>query len=357
MTEDVDLLQLHHSLVLAKTRRGYCAPNPSVGAVIVNEGEIIARGCHLAAGAPHAEIDALNKVTSIDLSHATLYVTLEPCCHFGKTPPCTDAIIKSGIKRVIYGYRDPNPIVAGKGEAALRAAGIICEHVFTPEITAFYESYSHWHKTSKPFVTAKIALSLDGKIAGKESARIQITGEGLKVFTHNCRSISDAILTSAKTIIQDDPLLNVRNEDEITAKPLYILDSELNLPLDAKIFKTAKSIALFHAKNITEERKQALTHLGARCIEVESNKQGLDLNQVLSTIGQDGIHDLWIEAGGECFSAFATQKLLQRAYIYVAPKWIGEGKTAFPQDFSLDTSACQLQWQQVGTDVLCEIHW
>jgi diaminohydroxyphosphoribosylaminopyrimidine deaminase/5-amino-6-(5-phosphoribosylamino)uracil reductase len=351
-----DLIYLNQALNLAKIRRGFCSPNPSVGAVITLENKILATGYHLACGSPHAEIDALKKL-SMHAPGATIYITLEPCCHWGKTPPCTDALIQAGIKRVVYSYADPNPKVAGKGVLALQEQGIHCDHVPLPEITAFYASYHHWLQTKTPFITAKIALTLDGKIAGKLGERIQITGQALQEFTHALRKTADAILTTVKTILHDDPQLNARTANEIIAKPIYILDSKLDFPQAATLLKTAKSLTLFHATDANPIRQQALIEQGIRCIAIDKNKDGLDLKQVIHLIGQDGIHDLWIEAGGKCFSAFATQQLLQRAFIYIAPRCLGEGQAAFENNFSLNLTNTKIHWQQFGNDVLCDIHW
>lgn len=347
-------LFLRQALELATIQRGFCSPNPSVGAIIVNDaGDILATGYHLGAGHAHAEVDALKKLNG-KAKDATIYITLEPCCHFGRTPPCTDAIIQSGIKKVIYGYRDPNPIVSGKSAAILAAKNILCEHVAIPEITEFYNSYRHWHLTQKPFVTAKIALSLDGKIAQQNGDPTQITGPALKELTYQYRKKSDAILTTAKTINFDNPQLNVRG-DKTIAKPIYILDRELKISLDAKIFSTAKSVTLFHAKNVDKQKLDQFIQQNIRCVAVEEEQNKLNLTAVIEQIGKDGIHDLWIEAGGTCFAAFAKQKLLQKMLIYVAPRWFGVGQKAFDNDFSLDISQSTISWQQVGNDVVCEI--
>lgn len=347
---------LLEALELAKIRRGFCAPNPSVGAVIVKNNEIIAKGYHLGVGSMHAEVDALKKLDdSIDLKDAIIYVTLEPCNHWGRTPPCTDAIINSGIKHVVYGYRDPNPVVDGKGQSALDKAGIKSEHIPLPEINEFYESYRHWHTTKKPFITGKIAMTLDGKIAGKNGERIQITGAELNQFTHSCRKNSDAILTTVKTIINDDPLLNARCNNEIIAKNIYILDSQLKFPDNAKIINTAKKITLFHSKNVSETRQNELAEKGINCIVVDLNNDGLDLDQVIKKIGEEGVHDLWVEAGGKCFSAFVNKKLCQKVYIYIAPFTLDEGLKAFTT--CMDFRADKTQWRQVENDVLCEMCW
>ncbi|MCD6039462.1 MAG: ribD [Gammaproteobacteria bacterium] len=347
---------LAQALDLAQIRRGFCSPNPSVGAIVTFEDKILATGYHFACGSPHAEVDALQKL-SMKAEGATLYVTLEPCCYFGKTPPCVDVVVQAGIQRVVYGYCDPNPKVAGQGRLMLEERGIPCEFIPLPEITDFYASYHHWQKKKEPFITAKIALSLDGKIAGKSGEPIQITGGALQAFTHASRKISDAILTTAKTILHDDPQLNARLPHEIIAKPIYILDSELTLPLRATVFKTAKSLTVFHDKKANLERQQPFIDLGVRCIGVDKYAHGLDLNQVIQSIGHDGIHDLWVEAGGHCFSAFVKQGLVQRAFIYVALCWVGDGQFAFGKDFFFDLDASYIRWQQFGRDALCEIRW
>ena len=355
MLQNHDANFLLKALELAHVRRGFCAPNPAVGAVITRDQAIIATGYHEGPGSLHAEIDALNKL-SFDAAHgATIYVTLEPCCHFGRTSPCTDALIQAGIQRVVYGFRDPNPIVSGKGEQALENAGIVVEHISLSEIDAFYQSYQHWHQTKKPFFTAKIALSMDGKIAAKSGAPIAITGAELREYTHICRKQSDAILTTAKTITADDPQMNVRLLNLTIAKPIYILDSTLALSLSAKIFTTAQSITIFHAHDASSQRKDHFIKKGIRCISVDKTTAGLALDQVVAHLGKDGRHDVWLEAGGQCFSAFVTEKLLQRAFIYIAPLWVGKGLTAFADGFNL--AAKNMRWQQYGKDVLCDIHW
>lgn len=345
---------LQNALELAKLHKGSCSPNPSVGAVIVENNKIVASGYHLGPGTSHAEIVALSKLFN-KANDTTIYVTLEPCNHWGMTPPCTNALINAGIKRVVYGYRDPNPIVNGQGDSALKAAGIVTDYKSIPEISAFYESYHHWHMTKKPFITGKIAISLDGKIAGKSGERIQITGESLGEFTHSCRKNSDAILTTINTIINDDPQMNARFNKEVIAKKIYILDSELKTPFNAKIFTTAKDITIFHSKKASKKKQELYKNTGVFCFEVNENADGLDLDQIIRQIGKDGIHDLWVEAGAKCFSSFLNKGLLQKAFVYIAPRILNEGINGFINGF--DFRAHKIHWQQVGNDVLCEIRW
>jgi diaminohydroxyphosphoribosylaminopyrimidine deaminase/5-amino-6-(5-phosphoribosylamino)uracil reductase len=359
--QETDFIHLRQALDLAKIREGFCSPNPSVGALLVDlENKVIATGYHLEAGALHAEVAVIQALTQehqeqIDLIDKTLYVTLEPCCHWGKTPPCTDLIIKSGIKRVVYGYKDPNTMVAGKGALALQAAGIICDYLPLPEIELFYKPYHHWVTTQLPFVTAKIAMTLNGKIAGAQGKPIQITGKEIQKFTHDSRKISDAILTTSATILFDNPQLNVRYENETIAKPIYILDSELNISLSAKIFSTAKSVTIFYSKKHQSDKVALFGEKGARCIPVEQTSQGLSLPHILKCIGEDGIHHLWVEAGGTLFSALWREQLLQQAFFYIAPRWMSEGKTAFPSDFSLTLENQKVEWIPFNEDVLCKV--
>lgn len=350
---------MHSYLLLAleqaQLQQGFCAPNPAVGAVIVNEaGKLLAVGSHQGPGTAHAEVMALNAL-AVSAKNTTLYVTLEPCCHYGRTPPCTDAIIKAGIKKVVYGFRDPNPIVAGKGAAQLLAAGIACEYVALPEIAAFYRGYQHWHAHKTPFVTAKIAMTLNGKIAGTNGERVQITGAELQKVTHKHRKENDAILTSAKTIRADNPLLNVRLSDYAVAKPIYILDRTLDLSPSANILSSAKSITLLHAPICTQEKINFYQQLGVRCIAIESMNNHLNLQQVIAQIGQDGAHHLWVEAGGELTSALLQEQLIQRLLVYVAPRLLVSDKNAFTPQAATFLKSVAITWQQYGDDVLADI--
>lgn len=343
---------LLQALDLAKIRRGFCAPNPAVGAVLAKDQTVIATGYHFASGFPHAEVEVLNQIDQVP-EDATLYVTLEPCCHRNKkTPPCTDLIIQCGIKNVVYSLRDPNPAVAGQGEKLLIDAGIQCTQITLPEIEAFYQSYQHWWHTQTPYITAKLAISLDGKIAGTNGERIDITGTAAQEFTHQQRKLADAILTTAKTIHADDPLLNVRLENETFQKPVYILDSELGISPDANIFNTAEKITIFHKKNISAPK------INARCIPVEHDGKYLNLKEVIHWIGKDGIHDLWVEAGGICFSNFLQQQLLQQAFIYIAPKLLGEhAQAAFHTTSNLFAAVKKVEWQSLDNDVVGKLCW
>ena len=348
---------LKEALVLAQSRRGFCAPNPAVGAVVVKNNKVIGQGRHFAAGSAHAEVEALRGLGD-EARGATLYVTLEPCCHWGKTPPCTELIIKSGIREVYYALRDPNFVVAGKGEQALHHAGIPCHQVELSEITEFYESYVYWLQRGLPKVTAKIAMSLDGKIAGANGKRTLITGEALQHYTHQWRQQSDALLTTINTVIQDDPRLTVRLEGSTIKKPIYVLDSQLQFPLTATLLSTSGRLTILHAANIKNSRKKELTAAGVRCVGVNTDQKGLNLLDMLKIIGEDGVHDLWVEAGGKCFQSLLSQHLLNRAFIYVAPVVLGPDATpAFTGALNIQDGAKEVRWRALGLDALCELSY
>lgn len=355
MVEHSKKFYLIKSLNLAKQRLGFCSPNPAVGAVIVGlDGKVLSYGYHEGPGKPHAEIEALDKLKYL-ATGATIYVTLEPCCHYGRTPPCTRAIIASGIKRVVYGYQDPNPIVAGQGVKQLIEAGIECEYIFLKEIEEFYESYSFWHQHKIPFVTAKIAMSLDGKIAGGNNQSIKLTGHDLDIFTHEQRRNHDAILTTATTVNCDNPRLNVRLGNETYAKPLYVLDRELKISKHSTIFSSASSVTLFHSEEVGKNKIIDFVSMGICCIPIKEVSEKLFLEDVLKKIGEDGFYSLWVEAGGKCFSSFIKENLLQKILIYISPKLLGKGVPAFDGSILLGKSNEIVEWKQYGHDMLCEI--
>ncbi len=346
---------LKEALAIAEIRQGFCSPNPSVGAVVVKDNFILSTGMHYEYGAPHAEVDALAQIGE-EAKGATIYVTLEPCCHWGKTPPCTQLLIDRGIKEVIYAYEDPNPLVAGKGQHMLTNANIKCRHISLPEINEFYKSYTHWHHTQLPFVTAKLAISMDGKIAGPHHQPVKISGLQLQITTHQLRKKSDAILTTVNTIQHDNPQLNVRIEGVIYKKPLYILDSQLNTPINSNIFQTAENVTIFHAANAPSHKAEELTAHGATCQAIPTNEYGLNLMNVLKFIGNEGRHNLFIEAGGRCFTSFIEQKLIHRALIYISPKILGQhALSAFNCNNNILSLAQNIEWHIVEQDVMCDI--
>ena len=349
---------MHKQFLLAALQqaylgRGRCSPNPSVGAVAVHMGSIIAQAFHHGAGTLHAEQLVLKQLPK-KKPDITLYVTLEPCNHWGRTPPCVEGIIKQGIKRVIFAYADPNPvIIANNTPQLLRDQGIEVLHYPLPEITAFYQSYYHWTVTKMPWVTAKIAQSMDGKIAGASGAPVAISNALCHAFTHQNRLHTDIILTTARTIKQDDPALNVRLSDIKAAKPVAIIDSQATLSRDAKILTTAKHCHIYHDERVTPPYK----HSNASYHGIPAKDDKLNLTAVLQHLGHLGFHDVWVEAGGVLFNALHQARLVNKTYIYIAPMILGDSavsaytqRTIFNRDYTLT-------WQAMGDNMIAAFEW
>lgn len=355
---DEHYLYLDHALELAKIKKGFTAPNPAVGAVLVKSGKILSSGYHKGPGTQHAEVSALEHVSEQDLADATLYVTLEPCNHQGRTPPCTDMILVKGIKKVYFAYRDPNPHVIGHGQDKLIQNGVKCEHINHPATNDFYQSYNFWHKSLKPMMIAKLALTMDGKIAWINGQPCKISGPEAFVFTHQQRKEADALLTTAKTILADNPSLNVRINDEVIAKPLFVLDRNLSLTGKEKIFSTAENITLFYDKALTNNKKFQLAE-NVKLIKISAVTNQLNLSEIISFMGTQGFHQIWVEAGGTLVQALLKQSLLQRLIFYICPQWLGsKGLSAFGDfepSFNELLYGGKLRWGSLGRDGLCVI--
>lgn len=333
--------------------RGICTPNPSVGAVAVHMGKIIAQSWHHGAGTLHAEQLLLEQLPK-DIPDITLYVTLEPCNHWGRTPPCVDAIIKYGIKRVVYAYSDPNPvIIANDTPSLLRQQGIDVLHHPIPEVDDFYQSYHHWTTTKKPWVTAKIAQTLDGKIAIQGSLPIRLSNTICDEFTHKQRLHSDLILTTARTIIQDDPALNVRLSDTVIAKPVAIIDRLASLKGDEKIFTTAKQCHIYYDKHCPEHALDAKYP----CHPVPVKQGRLDLAAVIEHLGGLGYHDVWVEAGGVLFSALHQAGLVNRTHVYIVPRILGDMAVPAHHYTDLFAQKYRLRWQAMGDNMIASLDW
>ncbi|KTC75209.1 riboflavin biosynthesis protein RibD [Legionella birminghamensis] len=334
--------------------RGICAPNPSVGAIVVRDGKILASDYHKGVGSLHAERSILQQMTE-QTRGASLYVTLEPCNHWGRTPPCVDAIVEAGISRVVFAYKDPNPVVAANDSTQiLQEKGVEVIHWPMAEIDQFYQSYSYWTRTGRPWVTAKIAHTLDGKIAGEKGARVQLSNEECSRFTHFNRLHTDIILTSAMTVIKDDPLFTARMPSYEKKKKIAILDARLSIPEDAKIFSSAEHCYIFHdEKHTPADINPNCSYFSAPIIEGQ-----IDLNYVLDQLGLWGFHDIWLEAGGKLFSMFHEQKLTQRSYLYIVPGFLGhEATSAYHGENFFQSRRYSISWQIAGDNVIACIDW
>lgn len=316
---------MRRCLELAFKGAGYVSPNPMVGSVIVHGGEIIGEGWHERHGAPHAEVNAIASVSRKELlGKSTLYVNLEPCCHFGKTPPCSDLIIEKGIPRVVIGCRDPHEAVSGKGIAKLLAAGVsVFEGVLEKESRKLNEGFIKSHTAGLPFVALKLAETLDGKIATSLGASRWITGEESRTEVHRLRAVYDAVLTGEATVRADDALLTVRNCPG--RNPLrVVLDRRLSLPPESGVFNAEAPTIVFASKERRGlEKAGQLRSLGVEVVFVSDHAAGLDLREVLQELHKRKILSVLIEGGSRLSASFIREKMADKVYLFIAPRLFG----------------------------------
>ncbi|MEW8644493.1 MAG: bifunctional diaminohydroxyphosphoribosylaminopyrimidine deaminase/5-amino-6-(5-phosphoribosylamino)uracil reductase RibD [Candidatus Thiodiazotropha endolucinida] len=339
-------------------------PNPRVGCLIVKEGEVIAEGYHRRAGEPHAERNALAKA-GVAASGATAYVTLEPCCHHGRTPPCTEALIESGVKRVVVGMPDPNPLVAGQGLELLRQAGIqVTEGVMRPQVEALNPGFIKRMIHGLPYIRCKMAMSLDGRTAMADGESQWITSPAARVDVQKLRAQSAAILTGVGTLLADDPSMNVRlsamelglEEGVPIPHPVrVVLDPELATPGDAKMLGLPGP-TLIICSDEQPVHGAALEAAGAQIVRLPGDKQRLDLHQVIRFLGEQEINEVLLESGATLAGAMLEQGLVDELIIYQAPHLMGnKGRGLFllPGIARMaDRIALQVtDLRQVGTDI------
>ncbi|MCM3612071.1 bifunctional diaminohydroxyphosphoribosylaminopyrimidine deaminase/5-amino-6-(5-phosphoribosylamino)uracil reductase RibD [Planococcus sp. MERTA32b] len=314
------------ALANARTMKGQTDPNPLVGSVIVNHNRIVGVGAHLKAGEPHAEIHAL-RMAGEEARGGTIYVTLEPCSHFGRTGPCAQAIIDAGLKKVVIAALDPNPLVSGNGVKMLEEAGIeVVSGIREQESFKMNEVFNKYITAKKPFVTLKAASTLDGKIATRSLDSKWITSEDARRDVHELRSEHMAILVGVGTVIEDDPALTARIPNG--RNPIrVILDSSLRLPLDAKLVMDGEAETwIFTSRTYDRSKKEQLEQAGVRIFET-SGETRTDVNDMMRILGENGISSLFIEGGGTVNSAFLENGLIDKVVLYFAPKLVG-GKNA-----------------------------
>ena len=325
-------------IALREARKGLgrTSPNPAVGAVIEKEGKILAKGYHRAAGLPHAEIEALNKLNGY-APDATLYVTLEPCNHYGKTPPCTEAIIRSGIKRVVIGMKDPNPHVKGGGADFLRKNGIeVIEGVLEQECQQLNAHFIKFVKTGLPYVVIKVAMTLDGWIATRTGHSKWITNERSRQFVHRLRDTTDAILVGIRTIMVDNPMLTTRLKNRRGKDPVrVIIDPHLKIKRDANVIVSDPSKTIIVVgKGVVSKHKirEFKEKTGVSIIESPVRDGNIDLKSLLFSLAKKDITHLLVEGGAKTIGSFLKEKVVDKLYIFLAPKLIG-GDDAVPMAY------------------------
>ncbi len=329
---------MHHALGLARKGIGLASPNPTVGCVIVQDGQIVAEGFHQYEWRDHAEIVAL-KSAKERARDATLYVTLEPCNHTGRTGPCTEAIVSAGVQRVVAAMQDPNPANSGRGFARLGEAGIevvtdICEE----EARRLNEAFACWIRTKKPFVTLKSALTLDGQLAlpqlGKKRAKISgkhgrsewITSEESRAEVHRMRHASDALLTGIGTIIADNPLLTDRSGLPRRKRLLrVVLDSKLRLPPKSRVVETSDDdLLVFTTASLKSPKARKLQNAGVEIVQVKTKNNRIDLQALLAELGRREILSVLLEAGPTLNGAALAAGIVHKLFLFYAPKIAGE---------------------------------
>jgi diaminohydroxyphosphoribosylaminopyrimidine deaminase / 5-amino-6-(5-phosphoribosylamino)uracil reductase len=312
------------ALDLAASAKGRTNPNPVVGAILVKDGVIVGSGLHRKAGEPHAEVHAF-RMAGEHAEGATLYVTLEPCSHFGKTPPCANLVKESKVARVVVALQDPNPQVAGRGIGLLREAGIEVEvGVLEKEARQLNERFVHNMVNRTPFVISKVAMTLDGKIAAYNGHSKWITGEESRHNVHLLRNEVDAILVGIGTVLADDPMLTTRLETGGKNPIRIVLDSDLKTPLEAKITDTTEAKTWIVAKEGADlEKAKVLEEKGVEIIYVPKNDSGLEISVLLNKLYEKGVTDLLVEGGSEINGSFLRAGLINKFSIYVAPKILG----------------------------------
>ena len=316
---------MKRAIELAKKGEGWTNPNPMVGAVIVKDGRIIGEGYHARCGELHAERNAIASLTE-SAEGATLYVTLEPCCHYGKTPPCTEAILEQKIKKVVIGSRDPNPKVAGKGAKILRDAGVaVVEDFMKDKCDELNPIFFHYITTKTPYVVMKYAMTLDGKIATKTGASKWITQEAARREVQYMRHRYMGIMAGIGTVLADDPMLNVRVEG--WKSPIRILcDSGLRIPLDGQIVKSAgkyRTIVAYADSENTEAKRKRLHEMGVETICCPDENNQVDLKKLMKYLGEEGIDSILLEGGGTLNDSALRAGIVQEVQAFIAPKLFG----------------------------------
>lgn len=355
---DIDYMK--KAISLAKRGEGFVNPNPMVGAVIVKDNEIIGEGYHKIYGDLHAERNALANCIKSPVD-STIYVTLEPCCHYGKTPPCTEAIIKSGIKKVVIGSFDPNPMVAGKGIQCLKKAGIeVVEGFMKEECDEINEVFFHYITKKIPYVVMKYAMTMDGKIATSTGESKWITGEKARKNVHELRHKYSGIMVGVGTVIKDNPMLNCRLDN--MKNPIRIIcDTNLRTPIESNIVTTSKEIETIIATSSNEESLLKLyKDKGCRIVKVSKKDEVLDLKELMNKLGELNIDSILLEGGGTLNWSALNSGIVNKVQVYIAPKIFGGKNAKTPveglgiKEISKEIKLKNKVIKNIGDDILIE---
>ena len=351
---------MRRALRLAEKGRGRTSPNPMVGAVLVKDGKAVGEGYHVKAGEPHAEIVALRQAGE-EARETTLYLNLEPCTHFGKTPPCTPAVIEAGVKRVVIGMEDPNPLVQGKGVEKLRIAGLNVEvGVLEKACRRLNEAFCKYIVRKEPFVTLKVAATLDGKIATRDGDSKWISGEASRRLVHRLRDRMDGVLVGIGTVLKDDPELTARVKGGRNPYRI-VLDSHLKIPEDAKVVKSFPPKTVIATTEMApKDKMERLEQRGVRILLLDSKGGRVNLKACLSKLGEMEMMSLLVEGGSQVNGSFLDEGLIDKLLFFLSPRLIGDnqalgifggrGVASLKEAFSLQG----LRARRIGEDMLLE---
>jgi len=351
---------MRRALRLAQKGRGRTSPNPMVGAVLVKEGRVVGEGYHSKAGEAHAEIVALQEAGD-RARGATLYLNLEPCAHFGKTPPCAPQVIEAGVKRVVLGMEDPNPLVKGKGIERMRKAGLEIEiGILEEECRRLNEAFCKYIVRKEPFVMLKVAATLDGKIATRHGDSKWISGEASRRFVHRLRDQVDGVLVGIGTVLKDDPQLTVRIKGGRDPYRI-VLDSQLRIPEEAKVIGVSPSKAIIATSALAPKDKiEKLEKRGVRILILDSHEGKINLKSCLSKLGEIEMTSLLVEGGSQVNGSFLDEGLIDKLLFFLSPKLLGDhqalgifagrGVTRLEEAVAIK----KIKTRRIGEDILLE---
>jgi len=351
---------MRRAIMLAERGRGRTSPNPMVGAILVKDGKAVGEGYHTKAGEPHAEIVAIQKAGE-EAKGSTLYINLEPCTHYGRTPPCTPAVVEAGVNRVVIGMEDPNPLVKGKGVESLKNRGLdVAVGILKKECQRLNEAFSKYILKKEPFVILKVASTLDGKIATREGDSKWISGEASRRFVHRLRDQVDGVLVGIGTVLKDDPLLTTRIRG---GRDPYrvILDSRLRIPKKARVLgPDPLKVIIATTELAPRERMNDLGKKGGRVLVCDSKEGRINLRCLLSKLGEMEMMSILVEGGSEVNGSFFDEGIIDKIILFLSPKLMGDsqapgifggrGYQTLKEVISLD----EMKAKKIGEDILIE---
>ncbi|HUL28864.1 MAG TPA: bifunctional diaminohydroxyphosphoribosylaminopyrimidine deaminase/5-amino-6-(5-phosphoribosylamino)uracil reductase RibD [Thermodesulfobacteriota bacterium] len=351
---------MKRALCLAEKGAGRTSPNPMVGAVLVKRGRVVGEGYHARAGGDHAEIVALHRARE-NARGAVLYLNLEPCTHYGRTPPCVPRVIEAGVSRVVIGMEDPNPLVNGKGVEALKKSGIHVQvGVLGKECRRLNEAFSKYILKKEPFVVLKVAATLDGKIATRDGDSKWISGEASRRFVHKLRDRADGVLVGIGTVLKDDPLLTARIKGGRNPYRI-VLDSRLMIPEGARVFGTSPSeVILATTRAAPRDKVERLEKRGVHVLTLDTQEGRVDLRSCLRKLAEIGVMSLLVEGGGRVNGSFLNEGLIDRFLLFLSPRLIGDPQAPGVFDgrrvSNLDeaVSVREIKTRRIGEDIVVE---